>query len=187
PVSHLPKGAKKKQIVEFIPLDKDVRFVSKVNFHNLKTEELGALLSALTFHQTEECCHSMGMAKPQGYGKVKINVQSLSVDNGEDSSINNYLQAFEAFMQAELSAEYKDFKWINSSQLTNLAAMSQKHNEDNDDHLEYEAGPQIKKSGKALLRYPDYIPTTNYFRIESMFETGKKLRENPAYIEATNR
>jgi CRISPR-associated protein (TIGR03986 family) len=56
------------------PLKKGVVFNGKIRFHNLKKEELGALLSALTFHNTDNCFHQIGQGKPYGFGKVKIEI-----------------------------------------------------------------------------------------------------------------
>lgn len=56
------------------PLRKNTRFVSTVRFHNLKLCELGALLSALSFHGNEDCFHQLGQGKPFGYGKVKMSL-----------------------------------------------------------------------------------------------------------------
>lgn len=61
------------------PLDKGCKFTSIVRFHNLREVELGALLSALTFHSNnDKCFHLIGMAKPLGYGKIKLNNLKLS-------------------------------------------------------------------------------------------------------------
>ena len=75
----------------FIPLDKGSVFECKLRFHNLKPVELGALLSALTFHNNSECSHSLGMGKPYGFGRVKIEVIDF------DSS--KYLAEFEREME----------------------------------------------------------------------------------------
>ena len=80
----------------FIPLDKGVEFAGKIYFHNLRKCELGALISALTFdgHNAdridEVCFHSIGEAKPLGYGKVRIDITDISVVENEDmaSSLN---------------------------------------------------------------------------------------------------
>ena len=63
------------------PLGIGSHFVSKVRFFNLNTFELGALLSALTFHGNEEkAYYQLGQGKPYGYGKVKINVRIESLE-----------------------------------------------------------------------------------------------------------
>ena len=58
------------------PLDTNSHFTSKVRFFNLNTFELGALLSALTFHDNEKnAYYQLGQGKPFGYGKVRVKVQ----------------------------------------------------------------------------------------------------------------
>jgi hypothetical protein len=54
------------------PLKANSVFKGKVYFHNLKRVELGALISALTFHNTEDCFHQIGQGKPYGFGKVSL-------------------------------------------------------------------------------------------------------------------
>lgn len=62
----------------FVPLDEGTEFKCRVNFHNLKELELGALLNAIEFG--EDCCHSIGFAKPYGYGAVKIEITKITAD-----------------------------------------------------------------------------------------------------------
>jgi CRISPR-associated protein (TIGR03986 family) len=57
------------------PVQKGSLFIGKVRYHNLKRVELGALLSALTFHNMSECYHQIGQGKPYGFGKVKIDIK----------------------------------------------------------------------------------------------------------------
>lgn len=64
----------------FIPLDRGSVFTSRISFHNLRKAEIGALLSALTFHNNDDYFHMIGMAKPYGYGKVKI---TLDLENSK--------------------------------------------------------------------------------------------------------
>lgn len=59
------------------PLPENCEFSGKIIFHNLKKIELGSLLSAITFHQQENCYHSIGEAKPLGYGKVSILIKNI--------------------------------------------------------------------------------------------------------------
>lgn len=74
----------------FEPLDKGTKFSGKVRFHNLKKAEIGALISAITFHNTKNTFHNLGFAKPYGYGKCTIEITNLSQDE-----IREYLAAFE--------------------------------------------------------------------------------------------
>ncbi len=127
------KSNKNSVKTSFIPLNhytskknEKLEFKSKIRFFNLKKVEVGALLSALTFHLKENCYHNLGMAKPFGYGKVKIEVSKLkSVDNkGIEKTITNkgelkeYLKSFEEFMNSEKE------NWIESSRLKELFAMA---------------------------------------------------------------
>lgn len=74
PVTSNGQNVSDKIYTTFIPLPSGSKFRSTVIFHNLKPEELGALLSALTFHgyQERECYHLLGQAKPFGYGRIKV-------------------------------------------------------------------------------------------------------------------
>lgn len=68
----------------FYPLPKTTKFNSEIRFHNLRPIELGALLSAITFHNNQSCCfHNLGMAKSYGYGK--LNIVNLKLEKYENS------------------------------------------------------------------------------------------------------
>ncbi|MBR5373088.1 MAG: TIGR03986 family CRISPR-associated RAMP protein [Paludibacteraceae bacterium] len=68
-----------RMIVSFRPLPQGMTFECKINVHNLKKVEIGALLSAITFNETPGCFHNIGLAKSFGYGAVSCEV-SLSQD-----------------------------------------------------------------------------------------------------------
>lgn len=57
-------------------------FSTSIYFHNLRGYELGALLAAISFCKHDECFHTLGYAKPFGYGKVKVSCISLYSDAG---------------------------------------------------------------------------------------------------------
>ena len=95
------------------PLDAGTVFLEKIRYHNLKRVELGALLSALLFHNEEGCFHSLGAGKPLGYGKVTIEVQNLSQDE-----IGALLSLFEDTMEKEVP------NWKVNPCVTELFAMA---------------------------------------------------------------
>ena len=104
------------------PLKEGAVFNGYIHFFNLKEEELGALLSALTFHGREnKCKHSLGMAKSAGYGSTSISLNELIV-NGEDklSSKQKFLDAFKSLMTTEV-----DPNWVNTPRLKELFAMAE--------------------------------------------------------------
>jgi CRISPR-associated protein (TIGR03986 family) len=73
----------------FLPLDKNATFIGKIRYFNLKPQELGALLSALTFFGREGYWHKIGMAKPYGFGSVEI---SITHDKDQKSYIDAFVQ-----------------------------------------------------------------------------------------------
>lgn len=104
---------------KFKPLDSGTKFTGKIVFHNLKKAEIGALLSALTFHgRSGKCFHNIGMAKSLGYGKIAIYLTPKKLQY----SIEDYLTEFETTISKEIP------EWINSQQLTELFAMSDNSN-----------------------------------------------------------
>lgn len=79
-----PNEGTDSQTCKFKPLAQGTSFKGRITFHNLKECELGALIAALTFNGHPECCHSIGEAKPLGYGKVTISIDKLSVISIKD-------------------------------------------------------------------------------------------------------
>ena len=106
-----------------VPLQTGATFSETITFHNLRPVELGALLSALTFHGTQECRHQLGMAKPYGFGKCQYSMPILDATKlrtGEKAKDPNfYMGLFEDAMDKCLGTG-----WINSQQLTELLTMA---------------------------------------------------------------
>ena len=108
----------------FKPLDKNIIFQGKVHFHNLKKVELGALLSALTFHNSKECYHNIGMAKSLGYGKIEIKLEGVK-------DLNSYLKAFEVQMSTSID------DWGNSDGIKELFTMAKEQQNSGNSQLKY--------------------------------------------------
>jgi len=105
-------------ISKLFPVKENAEFECKVRFHNLRPVELGALLSAITFHgQKNECKHSLGQAKALGYGSVSIKVKNFKTDNQIDS-IQTCLQRFEDEMKRYIA------DWKNHPALKELFEMA---------------------------------------------------------------
>ena len=113
----------KKVATSFVPLKAGAVFNFEIKYHNLKEIELGALLSALTFHKTNNTFHSIGMAKPLGYGKIKLEIDDIS-------NFDTYLKAFESYMEAELG-KFEE-RWLHSEQITELLTMASEQDYPND-------------------------------------------------------
>lgn len=125
-------------VTQFKPLDKGSVFEGKIRFHNLKQTEIGALLSALTFHgQHETHKHNIGMAKPLGYGQISIDITDIyTIANNKEKketltldNVSKYLKAFEIEMQNVdnwLNDKAPFTTWKESKQLKELYAMHNK-------------------------------------------------------------
>lgn len=92
-------GKKDTVITTFRPLNKGSEFVGTVRYHNLKREEIGALLCALTWHGEEGCFHYIGQAKPFGFGRVSVNI-----DNTQSLNVNSFINDFEMLMTSWLKS-----------------------------------------------------------------------------------
>lgn len=117
------KNPEEKTTVTFRPLGRydgdtfqEVTFRGKLRYHNLLPVELGAILSALTFHGHDAMYHSIGMAKPYGFGKVKIQV---IMDGNRQAE---YMRLFEEEME-----NFMDNGWLTSPQMTELFSMANGH------------------------------------------------------------
>jgi CRISPR-associated protein (TIGR03986 family) len=158
PKHNPPPQGNDKVVTRFKPLAAGAEFKFTIRYHNLKPIELGALLSALTFHNTQNTFHSLGMGKPLGYGKVKLSVQGI--ENKED-----HLLAFECYMNVEL--KHTQPEWHILPQVQDLVTMAQEHHTDKPEaQLEYmKLDPKgknnefvaAKNEGLALDRYPHLV------------------------------
>ncbi len=70
----------KKVATRFRPLPAETAFVGEIHLHNLKPQELGALLWALSWGGATNLRHGLGMAKPYGYGSVVVQVQEAGTE-----------------------------------------------------------------------------------------------------------
>lgn len=119
-------------------LPKDTQFDGRVVFHNLKCEELGALLWALTWGGDQELRHSLGMGKPFGFGQISIELkhsQSRLFPNAadtqrhaiclnekiEDELMNAFSEAMDVVVK---HYEKSGLSWSETPQLRNLTAMA---------------------------------------------------------------
>ncbi|MDK9694724.1 MAG: TIGR03986 family CRISPR-associated RAMP protein, partial [Sulfurimonas sp.] len=120
-------------VTTFTPLKDGVVFKGKLRYHNLKRCEIGALLSALTFHNTPKTFHNIGMAKSLGYGKIE-----LSVDGVKD--INGYIKEFELAIGEQIQ------NWASSEQLKELVSMATEQKNEGNSELKYLDLPEFAKN-----------------------------------------
>lgn len=129
------------------PLKEGAMFEGRVMFFNLKKEELGALISAMTFLGHEnECKHSVGAAKAMGFGAMSIsNIQvtrmHTSAEGNEtvgykESFASESIRAFEDMMEKHVSG------WKKSPRIHELIEMAKGFKEE--DCVEFLTPLQLK-------------------------------------------
>jgi hypothetical protein len=137
----LPSGNEGENVkTYFNALAPGQEFKLHINVHNLKTVEIGALLSALTLHETAGVYHNIGLAKSFGYGKLEV--ESITL-HGLNRKRTDYEMAFEDEMNTFLK-----MKWRDTDQVRNLMSILGEHDNDDVAVMELEAYGQIKKKGK---------------------------------------
>lgn len=104
----------------FHPLPAGTRFRAHVDVHNLKPAELGALLWALDFGGDEQARHTLGMARPLGYGRCRVTVTAQQVVDMQDKPVDLAAcrQAFADYMESAVPG------WRHSPQLKELVALA---------------------------------------------------------------
>ncbi len=119
----------------FVPLATGTTFKSRIRFHNLRKEEIGALLSAISFHNNQgKFFHQLGIAKPYGYGKVSF---SATIDPSLKLAVKDYMSAFEASIVNDKNVFDGKLKWHDSDQITQFFTMAHDYQSDQENLLEY--------------------------------------------------
>jgi len=147
------------------PLEAGAKFKFKIVLHNMLPIEIGALLSAITFHQNHSCYHSIGMAKPFGYGKIKLSILKFE-DFKKD--IKAYLQDFESAINGSIFNG--EVKWHESEQIKNLFSMSSEQNNKDSSELIYMKLEDFAKSKNSDRRYylDRYIKLANINTVQAV-------------------
>jgi hypothetical protein len=121
----LPEKATESVMTTFQPIKEGARFRFKIRVHNLKREELGALLWAINFGDAPKAYHLLGMGKAFGYGKVKLSVKSQRLIANDDLTsslltdavLAESLLAFRRYMNQKTGGA-----WAKSATLKELIA-----------------------------------------------------------------
>lgn len=104
------------------PLPKGTIFKGVIKYKNLYPEELGLLLWSLKLE--DNCFHNIGMGKPYGYGRIKINIDDLKeydfeklynlksissdVYSKNENSIYEYIKKYDEYAGKLLNTKNKD-------------------------------------------------------------------------------
>lgn len=128
-VTSLPKGNKNENtLTHFRPLPSGQTFHLRIAVHNLRKIEIGALLSALTLHDTKGVWHNMGLAKGYGYGK--LSVDNIRLSSGLSYSVTEYLREFELQMSLFTYVELPSKRmWADTPQIASLTSILGEHDD----------------------------------------------------------
>lgn len=150
----------------FSPLDKGSSFGFKIKYHNLKQCELGALVSALSFHNNSNSYfHTLGGVKSLGFGSVKLDV--LNIDKFKTA-----LQKFEYEMNLHCTKTIKN-QWLNSNQLKELLSISSKPTAEVEANL---ISPSMGKDGKSEINeFIDYKKNKSFLKGYSNYNSVKNI------------
>lgn len=134
---------KSKVTTSFRPLSVGVRFSTYIYFHNLRNYELGALLAAITFCMKQnQCFHSLGYAKPYGYGKLKV--KNIELSSNENVTMEWLYKSF--IQRICKKCHYEDENTYLSS-INNLFVLAMGNN--NKNQIRY---PDIQKKEFNLIK-----------------------------------
>jgi len=123
----------KKLLTSMRPLPEGTKFEGVITFHNLRPEEFGSLLSALTFNREKDCFHTLGAGKPFGFGKSILKINSINiVDYNElkfaklthDREYSIYIEKFNNYVKSKLGKPNET-----SPQYKELISMSKEYKE----------------------------------------------------------
>jgi len=108
------------------PLPAGTVFNTRLVFHNLKPEELGALCWALTWGGVPGLRHSLGMGKPFGFGQIGIGILAAELHpNSPESAPLTWDECRDRFISVmEKAAHEQRVIWHRSPQIEALLGMA---------------------------------------------------------------
>lgn len=161
----LPQGNGNNNIgMTMRPVPAGQEFTMRINLHNMRPIEIGALLWAITFNYTQGVWHNIGQAKSFGYGKLAC----MGVDlKGLQKSEKEYLKDFEREMTLFAFIQKEEVPWCQASSNVALINILSEHTDDDVRMLEMERN----ESGRRVNEYEWYKKNTNF----STLVEGKKM------------
>lgn len=135
----------------FIPLAEGSVFTQKIRFHNLKPLEVGGLIQALTIFGKTDTFHTIGFAKPYGYGKVKISILNFSASQKSNTDMETCVKLYDQYINEQIQ---------DGNNITDeLVLMAKEHNNSERSELQYmvlQDFPKMKGK-KNPLNQPQYL------------------------------
>jgi len=185
-ITELPAGNNNENVtIKMYILPANNTFTTEIAIHNLRKVEIGAILSALTFHNTPDTFYNIGMAKGYGYGKLKITEIELT---GLSMKKEEYMKFFENEMNNFLGSE-----WVRSEQVSRLVEMAKEHTERLEmmDLERYGEGKRIENFNQLPEYRANVISMISdnerlSIKFSSEFEKAKQFLNQNAFEEVRN-
>lgn len=175
-----------KTMTVFRPLPANKAFIGSIKVHNLRKAEIGALISAITFHgnSPQKVYHNLGLAKSYGYGCINCQITALK---GLKYPIEEYLKAFEEEVVSYIRQEYQDeeFSMQNDESIQMLVKIAEAtHRKEDMQHMQLGEFEQFKESRNfsqltepsqiGLLSLDDVKANLNRQRAEVLYDEFRK-------------
>lgn len=191
----LPQGNENEKVLtRFEPLPAGQIFAFKLSVHNLLPIEIGAILSALTFHNHKEVFHNIGLAKSYGYGKIRFEVKNMI---GFKYDAEHYLREFEKEMSKFTYSKMGKI-WSETEQVVKLFSIASEHINDNelkimslDDYAKYKSKsnplPSLNESTiniKSLITKDEIICEALKDKLKEKLNEAENYERGDDYIKA---
>jgi CRISPR-associated protein (TIGR03986 family) len=153
------------------------QFTCKIRFHNLKKIEIGALVSAITLHDSSNSFFNIGSAKPYGFGKIKIEIVNTTID------IQNALAHFEYQMNLHTNLKLNNkSNWIETKNIRELLALSKTASSQVDMQLVYPMLENNVESNQRKNQFnnvkKDKLSLKAFSELNGLSNTGSLLNQN---------
>lgn len=164
-------------------------FKMRINVHNLRPVEIGALLSAITFHNTTNVYHNIGAAKSFGYGKLHCDANHIKLSPGLKKSVIEYIKEFECQMDVFCSHRCNSKTWGTTLQVMQLFGVMAEHRDGLDMMKleDYTESKDTKGKDEIIIleekkESPKTIVDDNCLRSMLFSVTTQSIREKLQYI-----
>ena len=175
----------------FNPLPKGSSFTGYMTVHNLRPEELGALVWAIRLGDRAGARHSLGMAKPYGFGQVTLSIENMELQSNDGQKVNleHCVTAFEEKMNSYCAGTY----WKDTPQIQALLEMADP-NAHRPHKLKYPVlgrGPgnnqfeEYKRQKMALKGFASQIGSiAPQHKSKTVLETRKNVQQEEDHLNA---
>jgi CRISPR-associated protein (TIGR03986 family) len=121
------EGGNNNITTSFRPLPTTTKFKGRIHCHNLLPIEAGGLLWSLTLGEGRDLCHSLGMAKPYGFGAIRVTVKSTLLEPGASSPEpipeEELIQHFVNYIVKKMGYNNSE-GWLSSAYMREFLAMA---------------------------------------------------------------